>query len=137
MWFVDCSCIQVIADEVLVLSILKFDSSVNQLSATFAGVRDGEGFCKRWFEHRCRVESHSEDGKLVISRCVGYTLNIVHAMHKYSCMSISVTDHAYYHRCYTAHQLNLIIISFYFSNFQICLILARKTCLTTQPLIRQ
>ena len=37
----DCSCIQVIVDEVLVLSILKFDSSINQLSATFAGVRDG------------------------------------------------------------------------------------------------
>ena len=61
----DCPCIQAIGDEVLVLSILKFDSSVNQLSATFAGVRDGESFCKLWFEHRCRVESHSGDGKPV------------------------------------------------------------------------
>lgn len=61
----DCPCIQAIGDEVLVLSILKFDSSVNQLSATFAGVRDGESFCKLWFEHRCLVESHSGDGKPV------------------------------------------------------------------------
>ena len=61
----DCPC-QVVGDEVLVLSILKFDSSVNQLSATFASVRDGESFCKLWFEHRCRVESHSGDGKPVI-----------------------------------------------------------------------
>ena len=62
--------LQVIADEVLVLSILKFDSSANQLSATFVGVRDGENFSKRWFEHRCRAESHSEDSKLAISSCV-------------------------------------------------------------------
>jgi len=52
---------------VLELSLLKFDSSVNDFSTGFADVRcDGEAFCKCWFERRCRAESHSEDGKCLI-----------------------------------------------------------------------
>ena len=68
-------------------------------------------FCKRWFEHWCRLEQHSEDSNLVITMCVVdtqlYTQNRGKktlwfcAMRMYSYMSISVCEHAYYLRCYT------------------------------------
>ena len=59
---------QVIADEVLVLSLKMFDPSVNNFSGKFADVQqvapDGETFIKSWFQHRCR---HREDGKMQVN----------------------------------------------------------------------